>query len=448
MNKGLLQRDAGSRFARMKRLPSVFNSSFGIAVAVGSMIGAGILRAPHDVAVQLPNPWLFLGVWILGGGYALLGANAIAELGAMRPRSGGQYAIARHAFGPFTAFVVGWNDWLSSCGSAAAVSIVFAEAVTVLIGRPSLALPVSLAAAIVAFLVLWRGSHALNTAQTAASVVKFLGFLALSVACLLWGLRHEPLTDTVPTASATLPSGGLLIALVVALQGVIYAYDGWTGVIYFGEETQNPGRDIPRALFGSVIATMLVYLLLNAALIAVLPIQTIAADALPTATAATVVFGTSGDTLVRLLVVIALPSSILANLSMASRVSFALGRDSARLSKLGDANESGTPRASLVLGVIVTLGFLATGTFARVVTLCSVLFVASYVVSFAALFRLRKLEPDTPRPFRAIAHPYTTGVLLVGSILFLAGTAVASPRDALLAAGLVLLSYPAYRMLR
>ncbi|MBC8086354.1 MAG: APC family permease [Phycisphaerae bacterium] len=432
----------------MKRLPSVFNSSFGIAVAVGSMIGAGILRAPHDVAMQLPNPWLFLGVWVLGGGYALLGANAIAELGAMRPRSGGQYAIARQAFGPFTAFVVGWNDWLSCCGATAAVSIVFAEAVTVLIARPSLTLPVSLAAAIAACLVLWRGSRALNNAQTVASVVKFLGFLALTAACLLWALRHERLADVVPATPATLPSSGLLIALVVALQGVIFAYDGWTGVIYFGEETQNPGRDIPRALFGGVIATMVVYILLNVALIAVLPIQTIAADALPTATAATVVFGASGDTLVRWLVVIALPSGILANLGMASRVSFALGRDTTRLSRLGDANDAGTPGASLALCAVVTLGFLATGTFARVVTLCSVLFVASYVVSFAAVFRLRKVEPDTPRPFRAIWHPYSTGVLLVGSILFLGGTAVASPRDALLAAGLVLLSYPAYRLLR
>src|SRR5215212_11247994 len=106
---------------------------FGIAVGVGGMIGAGILRAPADVATRLPSAGLFLGAWVLGGIYALLGANAIAELATMRPRSGGQYVFVRHALGPFAGFLVGWNDWLSSTASVAAVAIVEAEALGALI---------------------------------------------------------------------------------------------------------------------------------------------------------------------------------------------------------------------------------------------------------------------------------------------------------------------------
>jgi len=98
--------------------------------------------------------------------------------------------------------------------------------------------------------------------------------------------------------------------------------------------------------------------------------------------------------------------------------------------------------------MITTLAFLATGTFGRVVAICSVLFVASYVVSFAAVFRLRAIEPDTPRPFRAIAHPFSTGLVLLGSVAFLVGTAMSAPRDAAIAAGLIVLSYPIYRVLR
>ena len=428
----------------MKRLPSIFGASFGVAVAVGSMIGAGILRAPHDVATLLPTVWLFVGVWVLGGLYALLGANAIAELGTMHPRSGGQYAIARHAFGPFAGFAVGWNDWLSCCGSVAAVSIVFAEALAVLLHAPSLTLTMAFAAVVAASVVLWLGSRTVNASQQFTSVAKFVGFLALTVACLVWALGHERAAD----APRVVPPPGVLTGLVLALQGVIFAYDGWVGIIYFGEEVRNPGRDIPRALFGGVLAVMGVYVLLNIALAMVLPLQTIASDPLPTAAAANVIFGPTGNVLVRLLVIVALPSTILANLGMGTRVAFSLGRDTPKLSALGNASAAGVPRVAVLLSAVTTLAFLATGTFERVVTLCSVLFVASYVVSFAAVFRMRAVEPHTPRPFRAFAHPYSTGLLVLGSLAFLAGTAIAAPTDAAIAFGLIVLSYPVFRMLR
>ena len=72
----------------VRRLERSLGVGFGVAVGVGAMIGAGILRAPAEVARQLPNPWLFLGAWVLGGVWALLGANAVAELATTVPRSG------------------------------------------------------------------------------------------------------------------------------------------------------------------------------------------------------------------------------------------------------------------------------------------------------------------------------------------------------------------------
>ena len=431
-------------FAAVKRLPSYFGAWFGVAVAVGSMIGAGILRAPHDAAALLPSiPW-FVGIWVLGGLYALLGANAIAELGAMRPRSGGQYAIAEHAFGPFTGFAVGWSDWLSCCGSVAAVSIVLAEAAAALMGAPRAVMPLSLAAVIAAGALLWQGSRTVNASQQLTSAAKFLGFMVLTAACLAWGLGHERAAD----APRLTPPPALLTGLVLALQGVIFAYDGWVGIMYFGEETRDPARDIPRALFGGVLAVMGVYVLLNLALVVVLPLHAIAADALPTASAAMVVFGGGGETAVRLLVIVALPSGILANLGMGTRVMFSLGRDTSRLSALGSASVAGAPRAAILVSTLVAVAFVTTGTFRQVIAICSVLFVASYAVSFAALFRLRAKEPDTPRPWRAIGHPFSTGLVLLGSIAFLIGTAMAAPRDALIGASLVVASYPVFRLLR
>jgi APA family basic amino acid/polyamine antiporter len=98
-----------------------------------AFIGAGILRTPGEVASYLPNTWLFLGVWLIGGLYALPGAVSIAELGAMIPRSGGQFVFVRRALGDYPGFIVGWSDWVSTCGSVSLISMVIAEYSGVLI---------------------------------------------------------------------------------------------------------------------------------------------------------------------------------------------------------------------------------------------------------------------------------------------------------------------------
>src|ERR671933_1484003 len=118
---------ASAAGARRGPLLRVLGVVFGMAVTVGITIGMGILRTPGDVAKQLPNVWLFLGVWALGGLYALVGTVSVAELGTMIPRSGGWYVFVRRALGEYPAFVVGWSDWLSTCGTVAAVSLVIGE---------------------------------------------------------------------------------------------------------------------------------------------------------------------------------------------------------------------------------------------------------------------------------------------------------------------------------
>src|SRR5918997_6321691 len=113
----------------------VLGVGFGLAVTVGNTIAAGILRTPGDVASYFPDPVLFVGIWVVGALYTLFGANAIAELGTMLPRSGAQYIFARYTFGDYAGFVVGWNDWISTSATAAAISIVFGDAVAPPVGR-------------------------------------------------------------------------------------------------------------------------------------------------------------------------------------------------------------------------------------------------------------------------------------------------------------------------
>src|SRR6478672_4357585 len=117
------------RMSQRTSLLKILGLSFGLAVTVGNTIGGGILRTPGDIASLLPTPWLFVGIWVVGGLYALLGANALSELGTMLPRSGGQYVFARHTFGNYAGFLVGWLDWISTCASVGAISLVLGESI-------------------------------------------------------------------------------------------------------------------------------------------------------------------------------------------------------------------------------------------------------------------------------------------------------------------------------
>ena len=272
---------AGPQTRGSGKLLQVLGVWFGIAVAVGNAIAAGIVRTPGDIAKMLPNAWLFIGVWIVGGLYALFGASSLAELGASIPRSGGQYNFSRRAIGEYAGFIVGWSDWLSTCGTAAAVSIVIAEYSRYFF--PSLAGHESqIAVAIICgfFLLQWRGIRWGSGTQLVTSVLKIVAFVVLVAACFALGGHSELERHPVLLPRfRPMPSGWpFLIAVILSLQAVVYTIDGWDGVVYVGGEVRNPGRDVPRAIFGSVVSVMGIYLLLNLAVLYVLPMSEIAGN--------------------------------------------------------------------------------------------------------------------------------------------------------------------------
>lgn len=420
---------------------------FGLAVIIGNTIGAGIFRAPGGIAELLPDPWLFLSVWVVGGLYALLGAISIAELGTMLPRSGGQYVFARYALGEYAGFIVGWSDWISTCGSTAAVSIVVGEFSGALFPFLAGKAPLVAATVAIAFAVLqWRGIVLGSSVQNVTSLLKALAFMILIVAAFLLGGKGA----FTATENLAIPTGwALLAAFVFALQSVIYTYDGWTGVVYFSEEVQHPARDIPRALFGGVGLVIAIYLLVNLALLYVLPIQQIAGKDFAAGVAAETIFGRHGDTIFRTLTIVSMLSAINALHLMATRVIFAMSRDGLFATRAATVNEGGTPTVSLLLSTVVAVLFILFGqTFGQVITLLAFFFVANYVLSFISVFVLRKREPDKERPYRAWGYPWTTGLALLGSIVFLVGAIASDTRNSIYALILLAVSYPIFRLLR
>src|SRR6476620_209726 len=191
----------------------VLGVGFGLAVIIGNTIGAGIFRAPGTIAEQLPATVPFLLIWLGGGLYALLGAISLAELGTMLPRSGGQYVFSRYALGEYAGFIVGWSDWISSCGSTGAVSLLIGTFAVALF--PSLdghATAVAAAVATIFAFLQWRGIVWGSNIQNLTSLLKALAFFALIVAAFVLGGNGALSTTQTHSTPIT------LAAIIVSLQ--------------------------------------------------------------------------------------------------------------------------------------------------------------------------------------------------------------------------------------
>lgn len=423
------------------RLLRVLGLWFGLAAIVGNSIGAGIMRTPSEVARHLPVTEFYLLAWLAGGIYAALGVASMAELGVLMPRSGGQYVFARRTFGPFIGFVAGWTDWVATCAAAAAVSIMVGE-YAIWFDHPG---PVAIAAMATAVVVLftallWKGVRSSGLTVTLITGIKVLVLLGVPAIAFVTGTR-----DPIPAApGAAITLGGI----VLAMQVVIYSYDGWTGVLYFSGEVQDPARDIPRSMFSGVAAVFVIYMLLAGCFVYVLGIGGVAADNFPAGQVAHAIFGDVGAVIIRVIVVISGLGAAAAIIMMASRVPHAMSGDGLFPRRAAVVNEGGTPVATLALSSLLTIAFIVTGTFEQVIAVAAFFFVMQYIISFSAVFVLRWKEPELPRPYRAIGYPVTTAISWLGGVAFLVAALVQDRRNSLVAIGILLASYPVYRLLR
>jgi APA family basic amino acid/polyamine antiporter len=426
-----------------RNLLRVLGLSFGLAVIVGNTIGAGIFRTPGEIASHLPTFWPFLSVWIIGGIYALLGANALAELGTLMPKSGGQYVFVRHALGDYAGFIVGWSDWISTCGTTAAVSIVIGEYAIHLVPHVRAVEVVAIAVIAVLTLVQWLGVKWGEWSQNLTSLLKGLVFLFLIAACFLIGNRN-PAASTMEMER----EGSLLLAFVLALQAVIYTYDGWSAVIYFSEEVKEPEKNIPRAMFGGLIAVIFIYILVNIAFLRVVSLPTIAGQKMAAGVVAEHLFGRYGDSILRSLSIVAMLSFVNSNVLMAPRVLFAMSRDRFFWHGASEVNKGGTPDIALLFSSLLATAFIVSGRFDQMIAVLAFFFVANYTLSFIAFFVLRRREPGTPRPYRAFGHPFTTGLALLASVAFMIGAVASDTRNSLYALVVLACSFPVYLLIK
>lgn len=413
-------------------------------MVVGATVGGGILRTPGEIAAVLPAPTLFMAVWIFGGIVTLLGANSWSELGAMIPSAGGPYVYARRAFGDGVGFFVGYADWLNWCIGPVVLVLIVGEYMGGLF--PALAphaLLVDFATLGMLALLQWVGVRSGGRAQELTTLLKAIAVIALIVAAFV--LPHEELA----AAPVVMPRGaGLIVAFGIAMQGVIFTYDAYYSVVYTSEDMLDPGISVPRSMFGGALIIIAIYLLLDLAYLAVIPVSRMAGDPFVAATMARSIFGPAGDVIIRVIMIVSLLGAMNAQLMVMPRVLLAMSRDGLFPRFASRINAGGTPTVALVLSLAVVAAFLLTGSFTAVLAMDSILIVTLYAIAFLTLFVLRRREPDTPRPWRARGYPFLPALTLAIAIALIAAMSAADPRSALVVLLLLLVSLPAARWVR
>lgn len=423
----------------------ILGVGFGVAVIVGNTIGSGILLTPGEVATHLRNPWLIFAAWSAGGVFAFFCTQSVAELGTMLPQAGGWFVYARRAFGEYGGFLVGCCDWMVQSAAIAYLAAAFGEFAADLAPALQGHTKATAVACLIALMLLnWLGLRTGSRVQEITSLTKALALIAFVVVCFLVSPGVIPSTTVASQSLLQLPPLGLVVAIVLALQPIIVSYDGWYGAIYFTEEDEDPARNLPRSSIIGVLACGTIFLLVNAALLHVLPIDKLAASRMPAADAATLIFGSRGRVVILVISLVTAISTINASLMITPRILFAMGRDGLMPRWVTSINSGGTPSGALLLCTAVSISLVLSGSFETLVAMAAILFVAVYMSGFLSLYVLRVSQPDLPRPFKMWGYPWTNLAICLGTGAFLVASIVADLKHAFFTVEVIAFTYPLY----
>lgn len=431
---------------KTNKLKKVLGVAFGVAVVVGGTIGVGILRTPATIAAILPDPQLILMCWIMLGLYILLSASSYAELTTMMPKAGGAYNYIKRAFGNYAGFINGWFDFITNAIAPAYFCIVLGE-YCALLYSPLRGYDSFIA---IGFLTLFTlinlpGIKSGSITQQITSAIKIILFLVLIGGCFYTG----PVASTAAAAMVEKPliEGGLVFALFKVVQLIMGTYDGWMSVSFFAEEDNDPGRNIPKSYFIGALTVALLYVLINAAILFVLPVAVIAQSPLAASDAAAVAFGKGSFIFMTLVSIFSLISILNAYMMIPSRILFGLSRDGFFTRRAMTVNKGGTPYISLLFCYALALLLILFSSFDELFALGAFMMTIISSFTFASVIRLRKKAPDMPRPYRAWGYPYTTWLAIIVTTGMFFGFAYSDPKSLFIIIALFLLSYPFYKVL-
>lgn len=413
---------------------------------IGSTIGSGIFRTPAIIAGRVPDPVPMFGVWVLGGMLALCGALTYSELAALFPRSGGVYVYIREGFGRLPAFLFGWTELLLIRASAlGAIATPFAEYLLRSLGFDPKVEPNATyvhyvaAGAIVATAALnYVGVRWSSLILNLTTGAKYGALLLLVLLAFLVG--QGDFTHFRQVAGAVTPG---LFGL--SLVSVLWAYDGWGDLSFVGGEVKDPERNMPRALIIGTLAVIGIYLLVNAAYLYLIPIGQMAQSPLVAADAAQLIVGRVGVGLVAVVVMIATFSTLLGSILTSPRIFFAMADDGLLFKQMAQVHPRfRTPSISIAVTGLLGVVWVLLLNFEQLADQFVVAIFPFYALAAAAVFVLRRRQPDRPRPVRVWGYPVVPLLFVVATFLILGNALREHPGGTGLAFGGILLGVPVY----
>lgn len=413
----------------MTTLARRLNAFDATMLVMGGIIGSGIFINPYVVARQVHSPALILGVWAAGGLIALIGAFIYAELAALRPEVGGQYAYLRDAWHPAVAFLYGWGLLLVvQSGGMAAVAVTFSRYTIELTGvpMPDWALATGTLAILTAVNCL--GVRSGTNTQTALMLLKLVAIVMLIAAGFAVPSAPAPAT---PTASAA------PFAILAAMTPVMFAYGGWQTASFMSGELKNPRRDLAVGLLAGVAGVITVYLAVNYVCLRVLGPEGLAATTTPASTLMRAAMGERGATLIAFGIAISTLGFLSQGMLTAPRVYYAMAEDGVFFRAVGKVHpRTRVPVLAIALQGAVAIVITLSGSYEQILSYVVSVDFIFFGLTGLALFVFRRRIASAG--FRTPLHPWSTALFVAACWLVVFGTFAKAPKDS--AIGLIILA--------
>ncbi|QIB75162.1 amino acid permease [Halogeometricum borinquense] len=385
-----------------------------LTIGVGTMIGAGIFVLPGPAVAQA-GP-LAAGAFVLGGAIALLTALSASELGTAMPKSGGAYYYVNHALGPLFGSIAGWANWMGLAFASAFYMTGFGQYVTTFLPVPDLSLGfvtisavklVALAGGALFVFVNYVGAKETGKLQNYI-VVTLVGILAVFTA---FGAMNADLSSLRPIVP---PDKG--VSPLLPVTGLVFvSYLGFVQITSVAEEIQEPGKNLPRAVIGSVLIVMTVYALVLVTVLAAVPNSLVANNDTAVVDVARMLIGPIGAAAMLFGGLLATASSANASILASSRINFAMGRDQIVSTELNEIHPRfGTPYRSIAITGGLILAFILLADVKTLGTAGSVLHLIIYSLLNIALIVMRVADPEEYNPdYKVPFYPFTP---IIGAI--------------------------------
>jgi APA family basic amino acid/polyamine antiporter len=432
-----------------------------VLLLVSGIIGSSIFLTAKDIAGPLPQPVLFLLVWVLGALISLCACFAFAELGSMFPDSGGQYIYLREAYGDLIAFLYGWMLFsVANGGSIAALSVAAAayvgqvvpvvsqDHVVVALGWIVVTRAHLLGLLLIAVLTYVNvvGLRWGTLLQNVSTWTKFTAMAAFVVLGFAIGKGHWSNFHAHGVGlTMGLGPAQLISALGVGLIAVFWAYDGWVYITWVAGEVKEPRRNVPLAMVLGVLVVGVIYIAMNLTYMYALPLKEIAAHETIAHAAAAALFSPSAAVWLSLMIAISCFSAAATCTLSGARVYLAMAQDGVFFERMAVIHPKWrTPAFSLIGQGVWAAVLTLTGGYDWLYTYVIFGMMLSYILTAVGLFVLRRKRPDAQRPYRCAGYPWLPGIYILIAAGWILNTAIRRPTEALGSGLIVLVGVPFY----